>query len=201
VVDFGRHSEVSQPLSPQKVIVTSLVPVQNLTAASNSHQLQVRVKRLHDDPRRFELVIAPTKLPVGSFQFEITVVPQASDDERLPRKSLRVTGWVVSDYQASPPHAMFGARPVGEIAQETLTLHSLTGQHFDVIGTIFEGDGLVVEKAPLETSVGPSFVLKQQITKIGEHVGKVVFRLRTKEGKETEVVVSVSYLGIPATGN
>lgn len=196
LVDFGRHSEASQPLPPQKVVVTTFVPLQHLIARSNADALRVQVERHPDAPGQFELVLSPSKLPAEPFRFEVAIVPQLSDGRLLPGKSLCVTGRVVCDFQAAPPAVLLGARQVGETAEETVTLHSLSGQRFSVMGIAIQGEGLVVDQVSEQKAEAPKFLLKQQILKTGQQHGRVVFHVRTRKAGDAEVVVPVSYLGL-----
>lgn len=102
-VDFGRCSEATHLLPVQKVLVTSVVPLQDLTAVSKSDALRVQVTRMTDDTQRFELAISALKLPIGPIKSEISVEPLLSDGQPLPKMLLPVNGSVVSDFQASPP--------------------------------------------------------------------------------------------------
>lgn len=103
----------------------------------------------------------------------------------------------MSEFQTSPPGALFGARSRGEVVEETLTLHSLSNQRFEVIGVKAEGDGLVVQEATTEMADNPTFVVKQRIMKTGQEAGRIVFQLRTERGKDVQLFVAVTYLGIP----
>jgi hypothetical protein len=91
---------------------------------------------------------------------------------------------------------LFGAKQLGEIAEEVVTLQSLTAQRLEVIGVVVHGEGLVVEGIPESQAVGPSFVLKQQILKAGQQTCRVVFRVRRTPNMEGEAEVPVSYLGL-----
>jgi hypothetical protein len=197
VLDLGRHSELSQPLTPQTIVVTSYVPLRDLTVISSSPDFQVQTQRSADEQSQFELMISPkAHLPVGAVQFQITAVPQTSAGQQLPGKSLPVTGLILSDLQASPPAALFGARPIGEVAQETVTLHSLTGQRFTVTDMAVDADDLAIERVLTEKTVEPAFILKQRVTKQGHQAGRAVIRVETTKGSTAEISVPVSYLGI-----
>lgn len=197
VLDFGRHSEAAQPLSPQKVLVTSFVPLQSLTAFANSDKVRVQVVSDPAAPgRQYELTVSVLELPTGPIQYQIDVFPRLGDGTSVVGKSLPVSGRIVSDIQASPSEATFGARSVGETAEELLTLQSLTNRRFEVTSVKAEGDGLAVERLPVESGGSPTFRVKQSIAKAGEQHGRVVFGVRTAEGKDSEFVVSVSYLGL-----
>lgn len=83
--------------------------------------------------------------------------------------------------------------------EETLTLHSLTNQSFEVTGVTTHGEGLSTQRSDAANS-GPVYQLKQRIDKTAGQQGHVLFRVREVTGKDEEVPVSVSYFGIPLSG-
>jgi hypothetical protein len=196
VIDFGRNSEVSQPLPPQKARVSSDLPLRDLVATSDSSSLKVQVQRLPGATGQFELTIRPLELPRGEFTSKISLVPVSESGEELSAKWHPVKGRVVSDFQTSPPAVLLGARVVGEVAQESLALYSLSGQGFEVEKTSLEGEGLALDECG-EKGIGDlNFAVNQKIAKPGHQDGRVVFLIRTNSGKRAELVVPVSYLGI-----
>jgi hypothetical protein len=197
-LDLGRQSEASQPLPPQTAIVRTFVPLQDLIAERKSAG-HVAVNRLSDDPGCFKLTFSPSNLPIGQVKFQVSVVPRLSEGRLLPAKSLPVIGWIVNDFQASPPDVLFGARRLGESAKDTISLYSLTNQHFDVAAIHVDGDGLIVAKGPEGSAEGPFFAISQRISKRGQQSSRIVFALRSSEKKHVDVVVGVSYHGIQPT--
>jgi hypothetical protein len=197
-LDLGRHSELAQPLPPCKVALTGLVSLAKMTSKTTSPHFQAHIQRTAA-PDRFELILTPVKpLPCGFHTFEVQVFPHLADGKELPGKTLPVRVRVESDLQTTPPVVVFGARPLGETAEEVLTLRSLTGQSFEVLGVKALGDGLTVERAH-EGAAGTAYQLRQQVVKTQAQHGQVVFCVRTARAGEEDLAVPVSYHGIAAT--
>ena len=196
VLDLGRHSEAEQPLPKQKSFVTSYVRLTDLHARPSTSLLSVEAKRSAGKPPGFELLVSPAAFPVGPIEATIALTPQLEDGVKIPPKSIVVVGRIVSDFQASPPEAVFGGRALGEVAEETLTLYSLTKQLFEVVSLKTEGEELAVEKAAFGDAASPTFILRQRIGRLGHQEGRVVFRLRDSTKRESKLEVPVSYLGI-----
>jgi hypothetical protein len=196
IVDLGRHSEASQPLASQEVVVTSFVPLHGIIAKADSPDLQVSVAPKSESPAQFRVVVSPKTFEIGAIKAEITLVPQQTEHQPLPGKTLTVVGRIVNDIEISPPSAAFGARPVGEVVEEMVSLRSLTGRQLEVTGTTVDAEGVTVEGAARGESSGPGFLLRQRIAKKGEQTGRVTFAVCTVDAKEAQVVLEVSYLGI-----
>jgi hypothetical protein len=195
-VDLGRHSEASQPLPAQEMLVTTFVPLHRLIATTDSPDLQVSVAPKAETPGQFRVVILPKTFEIGAIDAKITLVPQQTEHQALLGKTLTVRGRIVNDIEVSPPSAAFGARSVGEVVEETVSLHSLTGRHFEVTRTSVDGDGLIVDRAARDEASEPRFLLRQRIAKKGEQTGRVTIAVHAADAKETQVVLEVSYLGI-----
>jgi hypothetical protein len=195
IVDLGRHSEASQPLASQEVLVTSFVPLHGITATADTPDLQVSVAPKAETPGQFRVVISPKTFEIGAIDAKITLVPQQTEHQPLPGKTLTVVGRIVNDIEISPPSAAFGARPVGEVVEETVSLRSLTGRQLEVTGTTVDGDGLIVERGARDESSEPRFLLRQRIAKKGEQTNRITMTVRTAGAKEAQVVLEVSYLG------
>ena len=196
VLDLGRHSELAQPLPLQKVKVMSLIPLKGIMSKTDSQVLEVSTSAVPADPCRFELVVSPKKLPVGQVGLEVVIVPQLSDGQELPGIPLKISGWLVSDFQASPPAVVLGSRQIGELAEERVSLYSLTGRSFDITDVSVNGEGLA---AGLLLTQEPTYLLKQEILKQGHQRTRVLFRLKTANGN-ADVEVPVSYLGLRTLG-
>jgi hypothetical protein len=199
VLDFGRRSYAAQPLAAQNAVVTSFVPLRQLIVRSNSPELNVTVHRSSVFCNRFDIVLTPRKLKMGAMEYELSLIPCLSDTQQLPPKSLRVTGRIINDFQASPPDALFGARAIGDVVEETFTVYSLTNQPFQITSVTIAGDAISVERASTDISGTALFRLRQRVTKSGECRGNIVFHIKGKGGEENQLPVEVSYLGIGAS--
>ena len=195
-VDLGRHSEREQPLVPQRVAVQCIVPLDGLDAKSDSSDVSVDVQRPVGDPSCFVLVVTPrARLKRGKIRCNVTATARKSEGQLLPPKVLPVGGEIVSDIQAVPETILFGARSVGEVGVDTVTLSSLTGQRFQVVGTVVEGNGISVEPANAAGAESPVFQVKQ-VMGPQRNTGLVAFKVRTTDGQESEVKVATSGHGV-----
>lgn len=201
VVDFGLRSEWAAPWPAQRVAVLAAPEVAELTASSGNPAFQAEVMRSSEKKGRFELVVRPGKeLPCENYTFEVLVTPKLSDGKALGPQRVAVRGSVVRDIYASTPQVVFGARPVGETAEETLTLSSHVGQAFRVVRVVSSLIGLqVTECAKTSSPTNPAYLLRQRITSAGEQAGTVTFSCRTADDRLAEVVFAVSYHGLPST--
>jgi hypothetical protein len=192
-VYLGRYSELAGPIPPVSVAVRSLIPLRSITAKSNSNRVSVAVRNTGEDS--FELRVSPVQpLPKGPIQSYVRVLAQLPSGESLPEKRLPVTGMITDDLQFSPPAALFGARPLGMMCEETVVLSSLTGEQIEVIEWKTESASLHVDKAKI--SSGVAFRVTQRIVRTGQTEGRVIFKLRTSNGSTREVPLRVGYTGI-----
>lgn len=195
-VHFGDLSELTPTVSSRHTRVTSVIPLKSLMVTSDPLLLPAVVQRVPGDGEQFELTVSVPPPPrPGPIQHDI-VLAAGLDTGEVVKKTVRVTGRVVKDCQCSPPEAALGARLVGETAEESLTLYSLTQRPLELVGTAVEGDGLSVEAASVVGVGGVTVRLRQRILKLGEQTGKASFRVRAGGGDVAEVVVPVSSHGI-----
>lgn len=178
-------------------MVTSFVALAGLKAACRSPEFLAEVHPSSKNPFCFEITVKPrANLAVGAFESAVMVVPQLDGGKELPAKLIPINGRIIEDLQVTPPAAMFGARQVGGLAEETVMLHSESGRRFHVIGVSAEGSGLVVESMPATLTDTPTFKIRQRITETGAQATRVIFRVRTTDGKDVQVLLPVNYLGL-----
>jgi hypothetical protein len=114
----------------------------------------------------------------------------------MAAKKLPVTAWVVPDVQAFPPEVVLGAIAVGEAAEGTITLSSLTGQKFTVEDWRCSSDQVLVMREPADAG-DPMFRVKwKRVNAAGEQRAAIDFRIKVNGNEEQAVKVRVSCLGI-----
>jgi hypothetical protein len=197
LVDFGRQSELALPLPMRRIRVVSAIPLKGLSARMGADFLPVSVQQASEGGDEFDVtVLCPVGLPVGAVRRDIILAAQLDSGEEII-KPLPVLGQIVADVQTDPPEVLLGARFVGGVAQESLSLYSLARRPFEIVFKTVEGEGLSLEEmAPLQPGEPATFRVRQQILKEREQTGKVVFRVRPAGGREIEIVVPVSYHGV-----
>jgi hypothetical protein len=197
-IDFGRQSE-RLPIPPQRLLVTALVPVRRLSVPDEKRGFPVRITRSAADPARFELEVAPgPSQAAGAVDFPLHIVAETEDGERLPGKKFLVVGSIVPDLQATPPTVLFGAVAVGETAEETVHLHALSGQPFEVTGCRCEGVDAAVERLPAASPQEVDFRVRVPVRAAGEQRGQIVFSVTPKDAESITVVVPLAQHGIAA---
>ncbi len=199
LLDLGSRSEWAAPWPAQWVAVLVPPEVERLIASSGNPYFEVQVQRSNGKKRRFTLLVEPRKeLPCADYSFEVLVTPKLNGEKPLPAQRLAVRGSVVRDLQASLPQVVFGARRIGEKAEETLTLTSLTGRGFKVVGVANSLRGLqVIPGTGTSVAKNHTYQLRQSVDAVGDQSGQVTFSCRTADGLSADVVIPVSYHGLP----
>jgi hypothetical protein len=197
VVDFGRHSEREQPLPPKRVRVKDLAGVESLAVNGSPDGFTVQVNRPAEDPSRFDIEIVPkAALPVGRCTFDLSIAPVQAGGKRLPARKLPVCGWVVPDLEASPSEVLLGAVAVGESAEATIAIRSLTGQAFTVEGWRCSSDRVSVVREGMGAG-GPMFRVRWVCVKsAGQQQEEALFRIAAGGKAETVVAVPVKCIGV-----
>jgi hypothetical protein len=195
-VQFGRCSELEQPLPSQLVRVTSAVPLQRLTATSSLPDLRLAVATNPERNReQFELEVStPSRLPLGKMQGVLTLVAHLESGARV-EKTLSAIGEIVADIRADPPAARFGARTIGETGEETVSVYSLVNKPFGILEIRAVGEGLTVTQDS-QPDRPTAIRLKQQFLTRGEQGSEIRVLVRDASGERKEVVIPVSYLGL-----
>ena len=196
-IDFGMHSVRSQPLRPKRITVRTFTPLDTLAVSGRLHYFPVRATRQEQDSSRFDLEIVPLPdLPAERYKFDISVVPILPGGRRLAAKNLPVFAWLVSDIQASPPEVVFGAVPVGEAAETTITLHSLTERAFTVDEWNCTCSHVTIEPELANTGDTAFRVKWSRVNAPGQQQAEAVFRIRTSGEEDQTVKVPVKCFGI-----
>lgn len=198
-LSLGRTSVRAQAPLSKAVLVRTLIPLQELRAQLNSEFASVQVTRLAETPDQFKVVVgARPGAGVGPLRFEVLLEPVAKSGERLPRTVLTVAGLVTEDVCAVPAEVLLGARAMGSIVEENVTLVSLTKQRFEVAGIELDANcGLSIE--PAEQNSLPyqkGFLLKQRVEKTQQQSTTVTFRLRTNGDREETAKLKIHYYGV-----
>ena len=195
LVDFGTQSVEGQPLMPQRLEIKGHFVLDELTVATSNKDLKVEIRRLSETDSHFELIVTPMKpMPVGKIEAEVRLHPRSPQYPTIPVQFIAVAGQIVEDVQAIPASVSFGSRTVGEVAEEVITLESLTKSGFTVESWRVRGEGLTVER---ERETG-AFKVRQVAKAAGEHATGIEFEVRTAAGRQFLLAVAVSYYGIAA---
>ena len=195
-LDVGRRSELANAPRPRRVPVQAFNGISELKTTTDSPFVHVRVERVPLPHSRFELVVEIRPgLPSGRVDLPIQLTPVLEDGRRLPTIAFPIRGWIVGDVDVTPPLLSFGPRPLGEMAKDTVTLKSLTGQSFEVVQARAEAPGLSVSRVGPADGKNATYSVSQQVRTVGQSSSGVVFTVKTGTGQLREMRVPVSSYG------
>lgn len=188
-----------QDYCSQSVLVSPSIELDSLLAKCPAELATVEVARRKENNNSFQINITPRKsLPVGPFRFDVLLEP-VREGKVLPIMKLPVEGKVLGDIQAFPDSLILGARNVGEIVTETLTLRSVDDIPFDVTRAWVDSTDTTVESTTVAGVSEKVFRIRQHVTKPGKQEFSIRFSV-TKNGKCSTVPVNGSYHGTPVNG-
>jgi hypothetical protein len=195
IVNLGRHSELAPAPPPVQVRVRVAPPFSGLTATSSSDRFAVTAKATGID-REYELTVVPRALAKGPIDAELLLTTRGSPADGQPIiVHLPLSGSIVDDVEATPPEVVFSPQPVGSDLEETITLGSLTGRPFSVVGANCSQSGTSLEAYPEQSITAHSYIVKKRITNIGTCRENITFDIQNHLGKRTQISVPTSYRG------
>jgi hypothetical protein len=199
LLQFGDSAVHGQPPPFRKVVATSHVPAQWLDVTADPKVATVQVTRRKDDPRRFELTVAPhSGLKPGRFEFVVSVGVVTPAGKRLPGTSLPVVGEMQPEVRALPSRLFLPPTPVGQTAEATLVLQPSAGVPLEVDHIEVDSPDLAVVKTAVEgLPPGRAFRVTQKVTREGDSSSRIRFVLRRPGQGLSTVPVEVLYRGEP----
>jgi hypothetical protein len=197
-VQFGKHSDRSQPIPPQHINISTVAPVIALEAACSSPDFELVVQKCAATQPMFRIEIKPTAiLPTGIFRHNVDVTVTLAGQKKVKARKIILQGEVAADVQALPPQVNLGAEELGTVSRESVTLYSLTNSPFKIVDYQVEGNGLgLVSSSGDDGDTKPTVQVQQRIVTPGEQTGTVVFTIETMEGVRSQLSVAVRYHGI-----
>lgn len=197
-LDFGKHSEYSQPVKGQEILVSAFAPVKNLEAKCSSPHFDVGVKKLDDDGKVYQVSVNPKpQVPIGSYKPELQINAFLDKGQKIKGREIPLRLEIADDIQTSPPQVHFGARTVGEMVEETMALTSLTQSPFQVLSFRVESpQGILEPKTLVPGEKGCHFQIQQKIVQLGEQAGEMIFSLQKRAGEKSELRIPIRYHGL-----
>ena len=198
VIDLGRPSVRGDRMPDLQVRVKALTQLGAVYSYTGGVGFSSTVKPTVE-PGEFNLVLRHDRgLPLGPIQFSVILVPCLPTGEELPEIKIPAFGEMRPDIQAMPEGGVaFGARPIGSVPEETVTLRSLTGRPFDVGSIKAEEESIQVDELPDPVAGTRSFRIREKITKARNQARIVTIKVQSN-GEMTTVRVPVSYYGLTA---
>jgi hypothetical protein len=197
LVQFDHSFTRGQRFLAQQLIVTTHVPIQQLVATAVPDNAVVQVDQAQGTTNEYRLSVAPRDdLPAGLVKFKVVVSALGTDRFPFPPVSLPAEAMILDDIQASPRVVILGARPLGQIATETVVLQSSASLPFEVHSVECESKEVTVEKVE-STASRIQYKISQRIVETGSQSTQLHFQVRTKGSEKAILVpVGVSYLGL-----
>jgi hypothetical protein len=189
-VDFGDEHVIGTVPPRRSVRLTGYRQVHIHSVAADPPLLDARVLAPAKG-RSFTIDLTPKiDLVSGPFACELRVEATAEDGEALPAFSIPVRGVARYSVEAAPQIVQLGAREVGSVVEDTVTLRSLLDEPFEVVRT-------VAKETAADLTMRDGAVIcriRQPISASGWHEAALSFRIKTKQ-QEFSVGVTVNYYG------
>jgi hypothetical protein len=196
VVDFGESLIREQPFMPRSAIITCGLDVAELTAYCDSPFLTAKVACVN--PRRYRLEIqAQKKIPSGPFKHPVKLTA-LTPSKKTVTGTVYVVGRVLEDVILHPDVLVFGAMPLGTTVQETIVLHSRTGQDFAIQEVDRKGaERIVVDVDRKEKDGEQRFHLSLTVKELGPYGHTINVKVKTTKAL-LEIPLPIICHGIPA---
>ena len=186
---LGRCSELAQPIPPQNIPITVLVPLESLTATCDLAGFATSIETISEKSRLLRLT-ATSSLPVGAFKGMVILRPALAGGNLLPIRRIRFNGTIVSDVELDPLAVQVGGRHLKESFEELVSLRSLTKKVVTVICVEADGEGLFVTPEG-----GQRYRVRQVVCQPGTQLNHVRFTVESG-GNHSTVELPVVYTGL-----
>ncbi len=181
-IDFGRPSVLGQPLPAQSFRVSAMRPLLGVRAvAAEPEKFAVDVRTL-DGGKDFEVSVRPkAPLPIGPIDSRVAVIARLENGHEVPDISVRIRGEIRPDIQVLPEGGVsFGARAIGEMARETITVWSVTGQPIEIVSIEPESSSTRVSPGGEQSASCRSYSIEECIAAEGPRQGTVQIAVRSR---------------------
>jgi hypothetical protein len=201
IAELGRHSELSQPLSPLRLRIKAAAQLSQFTAECSSPEIGTKLTHVDPATPLYDLeIMPPAHMPKGPINQVIALTACVSNTARPVVYHLPVTGAIVDDIESSSSEIILGPHALGEVVEEVITLHSLTNRAFTVLAMTTNLSGSCLKPYHYDEFQGRCFLFRQQIARIGDCRGTVTFYIEADSGKHSQIVVATSYWGTEGSG-
>jgi hypothetical protein len=171
-----RVSERAPEKGAVKFAARALPDVVRVEAKATHPCIVPTVERVRDS---FRVTVTPVAFGERrEYQSKVTLTPFDRDGKALPTADIHVRYDLVGDIQSVPNAIHFGHQYPGKRCWETVTLQSVTGRDFEVVGIRALGNGLSV--APVLGKGLVSYEIVQFCHEgVGEFQGRIEFDVKT----------------------
>ncbi len=196
-VDFGTTLVRGEAAETRMVWVRSAVPLKDFAVRSGSPPLRVAVEAIGGEAREYKVSVTPdTSQHLGAFEETVSLGPVGAEQAVLPPVELSVRGTVLDAVQAAPAKIVCGAKPVGELIEETVLLTSVRGKEFAVERITGASPVTEIESVGAQAANRRVFRIRQRVTALRNQKVQVRFRVRLGDREPFEVPVELTYFGM-----
>ena len=198
VIDFAESLVRGQPITPRSADLTCGIDVIELTSHCDSPFFKAKVTREGTEPRRFRLVVqARADMPSGFFNHQVRLTAVTPSKKEVSG-AVPVVGRVIEDVGFQPEVLIFGAKPVGAMLQETVTLQSRSGQDFELKAIDTGGvEGVVIDLNGKQKDGSQSFRVSLFVEGLGHQAQTIHVKTKTPQGL-LDLPLRMSCYGVPA---
>jgi hypothetical protein len=200
-LNFGDSLVRGQKQGAKAIQAKAAVSLKELRAQYPEEVVSVTIAASRENQTEFDVVVAPNaSLPPGSFQIEVTLTPVPENGDALPAVKFPVAGQV-SDYaRLVPARLLLGTRLVGDVAEETVIVESMSGEPLQLVKIEGTSPGTELTAAPSEAAGALTLRLRQVIVKEGP-ASEMVHVLVQANGRDVvKLPVQVLYHGLARRG-
>jgi hypothetical protein len=192
-IHFGSQPICGEKPASQRLLATVHVPCKGLEVNVDPRVATVTVKRLAVNSDRFEVIIFnnPSLAP-GNFHVDATIDVEESTGGRIMAVRLPIDGEMLPEVRLLPERILLAPKPVGEIAEATVTLQAPKEEEIAVDHIELDGDGVSATLADIKgIPTGRVYIIRQSMSKEGEHRSVVKFVVRRSNDKLSTIPVEV----------
>jgi hypothetical protein len=180
--------------APQRALLKASLPIATVAVESSNTALRAKANRLADD--RFELIVGLSgTLHNGPVHELVFVRGTTKAGVVLPRKPIRVVGYVREPVEAIPSCLFFKAHNIGSAQSDTLVLASLTDEPFQV-DNIKAPPELVVTRASCPRKNSFAYEVTHKRAAKSTQLAPLVFTIKTTGNRKFDVKVPVTEFGV-----
>jgi len=202
-LDFADSLLEGQRYPPKPLEVTCYGPCRDLIVSVDDQFGVASVRNPSGDGRHFQVFVAPKPtLAIGVHRFKLGLAALLQSGERTPPVPIWVEAQVLQDLQVLPSLAHFGDLRIGDAREETISLHSRTGQPFEIAEYTSSSNDVTVTAESQDPSGDKVFRVRVRPKKSGPQDGVVRFAVQYTQktgsrlkGRSSTALLNVRYHG------
>lgn len=192
-IDFGRRLS-NDAADVESFSIECLAPMESVDVATDVDGVEFRSERVEEGRFRVDAFISPGRQP-RPLTGLIKVTGQTKPDCVSVTDRLRMNGEVISEVSVEPSHVAFGILPLGQAAEQQVSLRSRVGGSIEIVTVQPEASDISVEM--MSAADQPVVAIRQTAWAKGHQksVVNLTYRLTTIGGTEVTTTIPVTYFG------